>query len=150
MIIEKKFRLYLWFCVIKLWWLLLYSICYWWFLLQDFINHSACLGDIWILPLNFGRSVSHFTYWLVYYDFCVRLSHDFVNLMAFCTNEEWDHSFWYKNYNGKDLFFNFFKDLINIMKKAFTTLILFIHFCIKNLNKQMIYLYVTSIQIRNT
>lgn len=150
MIIEKKFCFYLWFCVIKLRWLLLYSICDWWFLLQDLINHSACFGYVWVLPLNFGCSICHFTYWLVYDDFCVRLSHYFVYLMAFCTNQEWNHTFWYKNYNGKDLFFNFFKDLINIMKKTFTTLILFIHFRIKNLNKQMVYLYVSSIQIRDT
>ncbi len=147
---EEEFCFYFRFCVVELWGLLLDGVGDRGFLLQDLVDHSAGFRDVRVLPLDFGCAIRHFAYWLVYDDFCVGLSHYFVYLMAFCTDQEWNHTFWYKNYNGKDLFFNFFKDLINIMKKTFTTLILFIHFRIKNLNKQMLYLYVASIQIRDT
>jgi hypothetical protein len=36
--------------------------------------------------LNFSRSVSHFIDWLIDYDLCVWLSHNFVYLVPFCTD----------------------------------------------------------------
>lgn len=132
-----------------MWWLFLYCVRDRRFLLQDLVYHFACFCDVAVLPLNFGGSICHFVNRLVYHDFCVWLSHDFINLMTFCPNKKGNHTFRNKNNNRKGLFFYFFKDWINIMKKAFSTMIFFVHFMIKNLYKDHLYLYVPAIEIRN-
>ena len=70
--------------------------------------------------------------------------------MAFGSNEERNHAFGNKDDNRKWLFFNCFKHLINIVKKTLGTMILFVHFMIKNLYICHVYLYISPIQIGDT
>lgn len=83
LICEKEFCFYFGFGVIELGRFFFDSVCDGRFLFKNFIYHFARFCDITILTLNFGGSICHLVDWLVYYDFCVRLAHDFVNLMAF-------------------------------------------------------------------
>lgn len=133
LVTKQKFSLYFCLSIIELRRLLLYRICYWRFLFQYLVYHFTSFCYISVLALNFGCSICHFVDRLIDHDFSVRLPHDFINLMSFCSNEKRYHAFRYKYYNWKELFFNFFKDLINIMKKAFGAMIFFVHIMIKNL-----------------
>lgn len=136
--------------IIELRRLFLDGVCDSWLFLKYLVDHFACFSDICILTLDFGGSIGHFIDWLVNYNFGITFPHDFVDLMTFGSNEERNHAFRNKYYNGKLLFFNRFKHLINIMKKALRTLILFFHLIIKNLYTYHLYLYVSAIQIRNS
>ena len=83
LICEKEFCFYFGFGVIELGRFFFDSVCDGGFLFKNFIYHFARLRDIAILTLNFGGSICHLVDRLVYYDFCVGLAHDFVNLVAF-------------------------------------------------------------------
>lgn len=83
LICEEKLCFYFGFGVIELRRFFFDCVCDGGFLFKNFIYHFARFCDIAILTLNFGGSICHLVDWLINYDFCVGLAHDFVNLVAF-------------------------------------------------------------------
>lgn len=67
-----------------------------------------------MIALNFDCAISHSVDGLVDDDSCMRLSHDFIDLVAFGADEEGDHALRDKNDDGKGLPLNFFEDLVDI------------------------------------
>lgn len=139
---KQKFSSNFGFCIIELRGLFFNCICNGGLLLQNFVYHFTCLGDIGVVALYFSSSISHFVDRLIDYNFGVGLAHDFVNLVALGPDEEGNHTFRHKNDNRKLLLFNRFIDLINIIKQSLGALILLLHLYIVNLD-------VLPIQIRN-
>lgn len=86
-----------------------------------------------MISLNFNSSIGHFIDGLIDDDGCVRLSHNFVDLVAFGAYQERDHSFWDKNDDRKWLPSDLFKDLIDITEEDSTALVFLFHFFIVNL-----------------
>jgi hypothetical protein len=134
---KQEFCSNFWFCIVELRRLLLYGVCNGWFFLQYFVYHFACFCDISVLPCNFGCSVSHSIYWLIDNNFGIGLSHNFIYLMAFGSNEERDHPLRYKDNYRKKLFFYFSKCIKNITEHIFTTQVFFLHVMIEYLNGKL-------------
>lgn len=142
LVIEQKFRLYFRFCIIKLRGLFLNCIGNGGLLLQNFIDHLAGFGDIGVITLNFGCSIGHFIDGLVDDYLGVGFPHDFINLVAFSSDKQGNHSLRHKNDNRKLLLFNRFIDLIHIIEEPLGTVILLVHIIVK-------YLDVPAVQVRN-
>ena len=92
--------------------------------------------------MNFGGSIGHFIDGLIDDYLGVGLAHDFINLVAFGSDKQGNHSLRHKNDNRKLLLFNRFIDLIHIIEEPFGTVVFLFHIIVK-------YLYVSAVQVRN-
>ena len=130
---EDKLGLYTGLGIVELGRLLLNGVSNWWLIFKNFINDSACPCDIGVISLYLNSSIGHFVDRLVHNYRSMRFFHDFVDLVATCTNEQRNHPLGHKNNDGKRLTLDFFEHLVDVWKHETATLILAIHFLIINL-----------------
>lgn len=86
-----------------------------------------------MIALNFNSPISHFINRLIDNDGGMRLSHNFINLVAFSPYQQRDHTLGHEYYNREMLPSNFLEDLVNVSKKSFGALILLLHLLVINL-----------------
>lgn len=67
-----------------------------------------------MVALNFDCAVRHSIYRLIYNNCSAWLSHNFIDLVPFSTNEQGYHSLGNKNDDREVLSPDFFKDLVNV------------------------------------
>lgn len=87
-----------------------------------------------MIALNFDCSISHPVDGLVDNYSGMRLSHDFVDLVALGADEEGDHALRDKNDNGKWLPLDFFEDLVDIREEQPAALVFLLHLFVINLS----------------
>ena len=86
-----------------------------------------------MVALDFNSAICHSVNGLIDYNGGVRLSHDFVDLVALGADEEGDHALGDEDDDGEGFAPDFLEDLVDVIEKAATALVLFVHVSVVDL-----------------